>query len=445
MRTSLRTTFSAFGSRNYSLFSAGQLVSIAGQWAQTVAQSFLVLELTNSGTALGLSVAARYGPIFLLAPWAGTVIDRIDRRRLLYVTQVAAATVAFAFGILVETGAIRMWMVYLLALILGVVNSFDIPARQAFISDLVPPEQLLNAVTLNSVLVNLGRVGGGAIGGLAVATVGLALCFYLNALSYLAVLVTLLLMKASALIPAEPRPREKGEIRAGLRYVRSSPELLVPLVMTSVIGLLAWEFPISLPLLAKRTFHGNAGTFGTMLAIMGAGAIVGGLVAASRPYSGTRPLAVSAIGWGISITAAALAPTLIIAYVILLFVGYGSLTFNSLNKTVLQLASVPHMRGRVMALWALVWQGSTPIGGPLVGWAGQEYGARWSLLIGGIPTLLVGLIAYPVLIRVDRRARGAPGQPDEAAQPDEAGQHDEAGQPGEAGQATEPDELSAER
>jgi MFS family permease len=419
MRAGVRTTFSAFANRNYSLFSAGQLISIGGQWTQTVAQSFLVLELTNSGTALGLSIAARYGPIFVLAPWAGTVIDRLDRRRLLYVTQVAAAAVAFAFGALVETGAIRMWMVYLLALALGVVNVFDIPARQAFISDLVPPEQLLNAVTLNSVLVNLGRVGGGAIGGLVVATAGLTLCFYLNGLSYIVVLATLLLMNAGSLTSPEPRPREKGEIRAGLRYVRSSPELLVPLAMTSVIGLLAWEFPISLPLLANRTFHGGAGTFGTMLALMGVGAVAGGLAAASRAYSGTRPLAVSAIGWGISITAAALAPTLVVAYVVLLFVGYGSLTFNSLNKTVLQLAAVPRMRGRVMALWALVWQGSTPIGGPLVGWVGQEWGARWSLLIGGIPTLAVGLLAYPVLARVDRHAHREPDKPDVIIRPDE--------------------------
>jgi MFS family permease len=419
MKVGLRTTFSAFANRNYSLFSIGQVISIAGQWAQTVAQSFLVLQLTNSGTALGLSVAARYGPIFVLAPWAGTVVDRLDRRRLLYATQVAAATVAFVFGILVQTGAIRMWMVYLLALALGTVNVFDIPARQAFISELVPAKKLLNAVTLNSVLVNLGRIGGGAVGGLAVATVGLALCFDLNGLSYIAVILTLLLMKADALVSPEPRPREKGEIRAGLRYVRSSPELLVPLAMTSVIGLLAWEFQISLPLLARRTFHGDAATFGTMLAVMGVGAAVGGLVAASRAYSGTRALAVSAIGWGISITVAALAPTLTTAYIVLLFVGYGSLTFNSLNKTVLQLAADPHMRGRVMALWALVWQGTTPIGGPLVGWIGQEYGARWSLLIGGIPTLAVGLLAYPVLVRVDHRAPIAAGEQDIALRPED--------------------------
>jgi MFS family permease len=205
------------------------------------------------------------------------------------------------------------------------------------------------------------------------------------------------------MFPGERESREKGQIRAGLSYVRSEPELLIPLLMVAVIGALAWEFPISLPLVARSTFHGGAGTYGVMTAVMGAGAVVGGLITASRKRVRRRGLATAAIGWGVAITAAALAPNLPLEYVALVFVGYGSISFNALAKTALQLSSASAMRGRVMALWAVAWMGSTPIGGPIVGLAGQELGARWALIIGGIPTLAVGLATLPVLAQVDRR------------------------------------------
>jgi MFS family permease len=403
MTFDLGATFAAMRIRNYLLYAIGQLISIGGLWMQTVAQSFLVLDLTGSGTALGYSVAARFGPIFVLGPWGGTVTDRTDRRRLLYLTQTASAALAVAFGVLVQTDAIRMWIVYTLAVALGFVNVFDSPARQSFIPELVPTSALQNAVILNSATVNLGRVVGGAFGGLAIAWTGLAIGFYLNAASFVVVVISLLMMRSDQIARPTPRQRKKGQVIAGLRYVRTTPEVLVPLLMTSVIGMLAWEFQISLPLIAERTFDGNASTFGTMLTFMGIGAVVGGLVAASRANSPARSLSISAIGWGVAITAAALAPSLWTEYAILLFVGYGSLTFNALNKTVIQLAAVPHMRGRVMALWALVWQGSTPIGGPIVGWVGEHLGARWSLLVGGLPTIAVGILAYPALNSIDAR------------------------------------------
>jgi MFS family permease len=395
---------SSLGTRNYRLFFLGQLVSMSGTWMQTVAQSFLVLRLTDSGVVLGLTVAARFGPMFVLGPWGGLVADRLDKRRVLYVTQALSGVLALAFGVLVSTGAIRIWMVYLLAGALGLVNVFDNPARQSLISELVPASQLRNAITLNSITVNLARIIGAAAGGAAVAGAGLAACFDLNAASFLAVLVTLALMSGGRASPARREVREPGQIRAGLRYVRSTPTLLVPLVMIAVVGTLAWEFQVSLPLLAKNTFHGDAGTYGAMATAMGAGAVVGGFVVAARTRVRAASLAVAAVGWGISITAAALAPTLIAEYAVLVLVGYGSISFNSLAKTALQLASVPWMRGRVMALWALAWQGSTPVGGPVIGWISEHYGPRPSLLVGGIPTLAVGLLAYPVLSRIDRRA-----------------------------------------
>jgi MFS family permease len=401
-------TFVSLRTRNYRLFFTGQLVSTIGTWMQTVAQSFLVLQLNPSGTVLGLTIAARFAPMFLLGPWGGLVADRLDKRRLLLITQALSGLLALAFGVLVATGAIRLWSVFLLAVLLGLVNVVDNPVRQAMIPELVPRAQLANAVTLNSVTVNFARIAGAAVGGFLVEGLGLGLCFDVNAASFLAVIVTVLLMDGTQMTPAQRPGRERGQIRAGLRYVRATPGLLVPLVMILVVGALAWEFQISLPLLADRTFGGGAGTYGLMTAAMGAGAVIGGLLTANRKSTGPRALASAATGWGIAITAAALAPGLPVEYALLLLVGYGSISFNTLAKSSLQLAAVPEMRGRVMALWAVAWQGSTPLGGPVVGWVGQTFGPRWSLLVGGIPTIAVGLLAVPLLKRLQQGSRADP-------------------------------------
>jgi MFS family permease len=397
------TTFSSLTNRNYRLYFFGQLVSISGNAMQVVAQSFLVLQLTDSGTQLGLATAARFLPIFVLGPWGGTVVDRVDPRRLLLLTQVLSGGFALAFGILTGTHVITMWMVYLIALGLGCVNVFDNPARQTLISELVPRSMVHNAVALNSVMVNISRIVGGALAGAIAAGLGLAMCFDLNAASYAAVVTSLMLIKATQMYPAKRAPREPGQVRAGLSYVRTETELLIPLLMVTVVGALAWEFPVSLPLLARGNFHGGAGLYGVMNAVMAIGAVAGGLVTASRTEIRRRNLAIAAIGWGVAITAAALAPNLPLELAALVFVGYGSVSFNSLAKTSLQLSTAPGMRGRVMALWGVAWQGSTPIGGPIVGWVGTEFGARASLIIGGVPTVLVGLVALPLLVRIDRQ------------------------------------------
>jgi len=394
--------------RNYRLFFLGQLVSVAGTWMQTVAQSFVVLDLTHSGTQLGLTTAARFLPMFLFGPLGGVFADRMDKRRVLYVTQSLAGLLAGVFAVTVGTHSIRLWLVYLLALALGFVNVFDNPARQSFISEMVPPADLPNAVTLNSVAMNMARVFGAALGGVIAAAIGLALCFACNALSFAAVLVSLAAMRQAALYPARRVPKKKRQVRQGLRYVRGTPELLIPLLMIAVVGTLAWEFQVTLPLMASKVFHHGAAVYGVMASVMGAGAVVGGLISAARPRPRARALCLAAVGWGIAILAAAAAPSLGLELAALVFVGYGSITFNSLAKTTLQLAAKPEMRGRVMALWALAWLGSTPVGGPIVGWVGQEVGARWALVIGGLPTLLCGLLARPALARIDRRAAQPP-------------------------------------
>jgi MFS family permease len=400
---------SSLHQRNYRLFFFGQLVSVAGTWMQSVAQSFLVLGLTHSGTQLGLTSAARFLPIFLFGPVGGVFADRMDRKRVLYLTQTLSGLLAAVFAVTVATHSIRLWIVYLLALSLGLVNVFDNPARQSFISELVSPGDLPNAVTLNSVAMNMARVFGAALGGVLAAAIGLALCFTFNALSFGAVLVSLAAMRTSELFPATRVTRQKGQVRQGLRYVRNTPELLIPLVMIAVIGTLAWEFQVTLPLMASQVFHGGAASYGVMASVMGGGAVVGGLISAARARPQARALCLAAIGWGIAILAAAVAPTLALELAALVFVGYGSITFNSLAKTTLQLAARPEMRGRVMALWALAWLGSTPVGGPIVGWTGQVIGARWPLVIGGVATLACGVLALPALTRIDRRPAQVPG------------------------------------
>jgi MFS family permease len=404
--------------RNYRLYFIGQVISVAGTWMQMVAQSFLVLDLTHSGTQLGLTTAARFAPMLVFGPAGGLVADRMDKQRVLYVTQTLAGLLAGAFAVLLATHSMRLWLVYLLAIALGFVNVFDNPARQSFISEMVSPADLPNAVTLNSVSINMARVFGAALGGTIVAALGLAPCFAANAVSYIAVLISLAAMRRSELFPARRARKAPGQVRQGLRYVRRTPELLIPLVMIAVVGTLAWEFQVTLPLMASDVFGRGAAAYGVMASVMGAGAVGGGLISAARQRAQPRArgLCVAAIGWGTAILAAAVAPDLPLELVALLFVGYGSITFNSMAKTSLQLAAEPQMRGRVMALWALAWLGSTPVGGPIVGWLGQQAGARWSLVAGGVATLACGLLALPALTRIDQALHlAAPVPPGPAA------------------------------
>ena len=310
MRLQPQQMVSSLRQRNYRLFFFGQLVSVAGTWMQTVAQSFVVLDLTHSGTQLGLTTAARFLPMFLFGPLGGVFADRMDKRRVLYFTQTLSGLLAAAFAVLIATGSIRLWLVYLLALALGFVNVFDNPARQSFISEMVTAQDLPNAVTLNSVSMNMARVFGAALGGVIAAAIGLALCFACNAVSFGAVLISLAAMRKSELFPAARIPRRKRQVRQGLRYVRATPELLIPLLMIAVIGTLAWEFQVSLPLMANKVFGGGAAAYGVMASVMGLGAVVGGLISAARPRPRARALCLAAIGWGIAILAAAAAPSL---------------------------------------------------------------------------------------------------------------------------------------
>jgi MFS family permease len=407
--TALRARASAAASslrvRNYRLYFVGQSISAAGTFMQQLATSFLVLHLTGSGTDVGIALGARFLPVLLLGPFGGVLADRADKRKLLYVTQSAQGLAALVFAILAATGTATYPVVVALALVLGCLTVLDNPARQSLIGELVPRETLANAVVLNSVSLNVARIVGSVAGGALVATVGIAWCFLLNAVSFGAVLVNLARMRTDTMHAAPRAPRAKGQVREGMAYAARTPELALPLLMLTVTGILAYEFPTTLPLLATGAFHGTAATYGLMAAVMAGGAVVGGLISASRsdPRRSVA-LSVTAIGWGVAIVAAGLAPTLPLTLVALVFVGYGTITFNSAAKSALQLAARPEMRGRVMALWALAWGGSTVIGAPLVGWIAETFGSRWSLVVGGGPTIVLGLALLPALRRQDAKA-----------------------------------------
>jgi MFS family permease len=398
-------TFAALANPNYRRFFAGQAVSQVGTWMQTVGQSWLVLTLTGSPTALGLVVACQFLPILLLGPYGGVIVDRIGKRRLLIGTQSTMATLALVLGLLTITHAVALWEVIVLALCLGLTNTLDNPARQSFVLEMVGRRDLRNAITLNSVLVNAARAVGPGIAGVLIATLGVGVCFLINATSYLAVIASLATLNVAALAPSVPVVRARGQLREGLAYVRRTPAIAVPLMMMGLIGMLAYEFQVVLPAVARTTFHGGAGAYGVMTGAMGVGAVVGGLVVAGRARTGLRPLVAGAAGFGLVILAAAAAPTLAVEVVVLAFVGAGSVAFLAIGNTTLQLAAAPEMRGRVMSLWAVAFLGSTPIGGPIAGFVAENAGPRWGLVLGGVAALAAAAVGALILARGGGRSR----------------------------------------
>jgi MFS family permease len=400
-----RVTFAALAVPNYRRYIGGQSISLIGTWMQMTAQSWLVLTLTHSGTMLGVVVALQTLPVLVLGPYGGVIADRVDKRRLMIVLQSAMGLQALALGLLTLTGSVRVWQIGILAALLGLNNAFENPARQSFMMELVGPEHLRNAVSLNSVLANVARAVGPAIAGILIATVGTDVCFLVNAGSFVAVLFSLSSMDTSALNPSTPAVRTKGQLRDGLRYVRSTPALVIPLVMMGIAGCLTYEFQVSLPVMADQGLHVGATGFGFMTAAMGVGAVAGGLYVAGRGTIGLRPLVFAASGFAVAMTLATLAPDLAFEMLALAFVGAGSISFMATGNSTLQLTAAPEMRGRVMSLWFVAFQGSTPIGGPIVGATMSALGARAGLGLGAIT---VGLVACGGLLALRRLAGSRP-------------------------------------
>jgi MFS family permease len=394
-----RQTFAALAVPNYRRYYGGQAISLIGTWMQMTAQAWLVLTLTHSSTALGLIVALQTLPVLLLAPYGGVIADRVDKRRLMIVLQGLMGVQALVLGVLTVTGSVRVWEIGVLAVVLGVNNAFENPSRQSFMLELVGPEHLRNAVSLNSVLVNVARTIGPAIAGILIATVGTGECFLINAASFVAVVGSLVTMHLPSLNPSKPTPRARGQLREGLKYVRNKRELFVPLLMMGIVGCLTYEFQVTLPVMASRGLHAGPTGFGFMTAAMGIGAVFGGLFVAARGKTGLRPLVVAAWVFGIAVSLAALAPSLGIELVTLALVGGASISFMATGNTTLQLNAAPSMRGRVMALWFVAFQGSTPIGGPIVGVVMAALGARAGLGVGAITCIVVAAIGLAALRR----------------------------------------------
>jgi MFS family permease len=381
-------TFSSLKVPNYRLYMGGQSISLIGTWMQMTAQSWLVLTLTHSSTALGLTVALQTLPVLLLGPYGGVVADRADKQRLMVLLQAAMGIQALVLGLLTVFGVVRFWEICALAVILGLNNAFETAARQSFVREMVGRDELRNAITLNSVMVNAARAVGPAVGGVLIATVGIGICFLLNAASFVAVVASLLRMDRSALQPSRPAPRARGQLREGLRYAAETPAIAIPLAMMGLVGLLAYEFQVSLPVFVERTFHGGSVAFGFMTSAMGAGAVVGGLVTAARGRTGLRPMIIAATGFGVSMLAAAYAPVFALSCAVMLLVGWASVSFIAIGNSTLQLASDPEKRGRMIALWQVAFQGTTPIGGPLVGWVIAVSDPRSGLAVGGLSCLV---------------------------------------------------------
>ncbi len=394
-----RTFHAVRHSRNFRLFFAGQAVSVTGTWVQYVAVSWLVLRLTGSGIALGVVTALSFAPILFFGAWAGALADRHDKRLILLGTQSSFALLALALWVLVATGAAELWMVYGLSFLQGVVTAVDMPARQSFFVEMVGPEHLTNAVSLNSAVMTGTRIVGPALAGLLIAGAGLEVCFLVNGLSYLAVIAGLLAMRTRDLIRAEP-PSDGAGIREGLRYVFETPGLRTPLLLMAVVFTLSFNIPVLMPLMATDVFGGDAKTLGALLAFMGMGSLVGALGMARGAEPSPRRLATAAVALGFVTLLAAAMPTLRAELAIQVPLGLAAIVFMITGNTTLQLTSRPEMRGRVMALYSIVFLGGTPIGAPFAGWTAETLGTRWGLALGG----LIAVVAGSAGLRAARRA-----------------------------------------
>lgn len=385
-------TFHSLGhSRNFRLFFVGQAVSVTGTWMQMVATAWLVLRITGSGVALGIDTALAFGPILLLGPLGGVIADRFDKRRILIATQFAYGILAIVLWGLVASDVVQLWMVYGLSFLQGVVTSIDNPTRQSFYSEMVRPRDLTNAVSLNGAVMTGTRIIGPALAGVLIAGVGMEWCFLINGLSYLAVIASLSVMDKGELRPNRSR-LGSGAIREGLRYVWRTDALRRPLLLMSVLFLFSFNYSVLLPLLAERTFHGNAGTLGLLFSVMGVGSLGGALAMAGRANPSERRLALAAIVVGVVTILVSLAPTLDLAVAGMIPLGAASVAFFVTANSTLQLTARPEMRGRVMALYGMVFLGSTPFGGPVAGWLGEHFDARVGLAVGGLMALATGAI-----------------------------------------------------
>lgn len=403
MKALAKQTFASLQVHNYRVFFLGMLVSASGTWMQSVAQGWLVLQLTGSGTLVGMVTAAQFVPMLLGGVWGGVIADRFDKRHILFVSQSILAVAAAILALVTLTGIVQVWMVFACALLTGVGTMIDNPTRQAFVSELVGAERVANAVALNSAMFNAARIVGPALAGLVILVAGTGVCFAYNALSYVAVLFSLTRMRSEELHRGKPTAKAKGQVRAGLRYAWGKPELRSTILLVAMVGTFALNFTVLTPLLVEFTFDAGPGTLGLLTSAMGGGSLVGALVAAARSKPTPKVLVGAAGALGVVMLGVAASPNILVAGILLALTGAATITFLSTANSTLQLSSSPEMRGRVMSLYLLVFLGSTPIGGPIVGAVAETVNPRAGFVVGGVASLVGALFAAGALFRGRRR------------------------------------------
>ncbi len=399
-----RRTFGSLDTYNYRLYFGGNLVSYIGSWMQNMAEAWLVLTLTGSGVAVGATFACRFLPVLLFGLWGGVIADRFDRRKVLLVTQTVAALLAVVLWLLVLTDVVQVWMVFALAIALGFVTVVDEPARQAFVEEMVGRERLPNAIALNSAVNNSARITGPAIAGLLIASVGTSWVFFVNAVSFFAVVGVLLAMRAADLVPYH-RAHGRPHIREGLALAWATKEIRSTIMLVAVVGTLVYNFPTFLTLLARNTFDGDAGLAGFLMAVLGVGTVIGALAAALRARPTRATVVTAAALLGVALVTAAVAPTR--ATVVLALVPVGALAtfFGSTANAHMQVSSPAHIRGRIMSIYMLLTLGSTVVGGPFVGWVCQQWNPRAGMGLAGVATVTAAVVLAAVRARAKDPAR----------------------------------------
>ncbi|WP_405624517.1 MULTISPECIES: MFS transporter [unclassified Streptomyces] len=392
--------FSSLRVRNYRLFFAGQVVSNIGTWMQRIAQDWLVLSLTGSATAVGVTTALQFLPMLLFGLYGGVLVDRLPKRRTLLVTQSAMGVAGIALAVLTLSGHVQVWHVYLAAFAVGLATVVDNPARQSFVSEMVGPGQLQNAVSLNSANFQSARLIGPAVAGLMITGVGTGYAFLFNGLSFVAPMVGLLLMRARELHVVERAPRGKGQLREGLQYVAGRPELIWTIALVGFIGTFGFNFPVYLSAFADDVFHAGAGSYSLFNTLMAVGSLAGALLAARRGTARMRVMIAAALAFGALELVAAAAPSLWLFALLMVPIGMFGMTVNVTANTSVQMATDPAMRGRVLALYMMVFMGGTPIGAPIAGWITDVYGVRAGMAVGGAIAAGAAIVIGLVLARV---------------------------------------------
>jgi MFS family permease len=410
MKRYLRATFASLSGRNYRLYFFGQSMSQIGTWTQKITQAWLVLELTDSGALLGITLALQALPTLLFTAWGGLLADRLDKRRLLLCTQAASIGPATALGVLTATGAATLWMVFAMAVIIGIIESLDKPARQTFIAEVVPRERLTNALTLNNITINSGKLIGPAIAGVLISSVGMAASFFVNAASFCVVLLALFLIRTEQLNQATLIDRSKGQLREGLMYVVNQPRLLGPLLLLTVTGLLAWEWTVTLPLFAREVLHGDAQVVSALFIAMGAGAIIGVLSIAGILKATPGRLILASLIFAGLLFAISLASALIPTLILLFLLGAAGVAYRVITTSMAQLEADPAMRGRTMALFVIAIGGTSPVSAPLLGWLCEVLGVKATLMIGAVGCAVMSIATWIYLGRGDSSSDPAPGQ-----------------------------------